>query len=621
MSKIDLKKDAVVFFSNEEYSIVRVASFSKIVIEHSISKDITTVNLDQLTSKPLTTVKKIYLDNYSDKEWNIAKKRYDIIKNIVFKQKTRKDIETIAKKNNVSPTTIYTWVKIYEQTEEISSLVPNTTQRGKSGSRLDKKVENIIEQVLEDLYLNKQRYGFRKIYSHIARECKKLNVEPPHENTIRNRIDAISPKLATKRRLGHKASQSKYNNFEGEFPEGNYPLEVIQIDHTPLDIIVVDKLHRQPIGRPYLTLAIDVYSRMITGFYISLQAPGYFNVSQCLFNSFMKKEVFLNEQKVQGEWNVFGIPRIIHVDNGADLVSSDMQRVCDEFGITLMKRPVARPQFGAHVERVLGRINKEVHNLAGTTFSNIQEKANYDSAKNAVFTIEELNHWITHYIVNIYHNEYHHGIEMTPNVKYEIGIFGDDTTAGTGVLPSIIENTEDIRTALLPTYFRTIQKDGISLNGITYYSDVLRHWIGITNDKKEKIKHKIKLDPLNIQKIFFYDPEIKEYFEVPYKKLYAPVMTLWDLYATKRYLKEQNISNYTEDDLFSAYDVLESIEKKAIDTHKKKKLRKSKPAKITTINSDKSQDIEPLSSQHYDSLFEDIEIFNVSNIKVEDEED
>ena len=621
MSKIDLHNGSVVFFSNEEYTIVRVASFTDIVIEHTVSKEIKTVNLNQLSSKKIANKKKSYIDNYSDKEWHIAKQRYNIIKKLVFKKKTRKDVEKIAREHKVSPTTIYTWMKIYEQTEEISSLVPNTTQRGKSGSRLDKKVENIIEQILENLYLNKQRYGFRKIYSHIARECKKLNIDAPHENTIRNRIAAISPKLATKKRHGHKASQSKYSNFEGEFPEGNYPLEVIQIDHTPLDIIVVDKLHRQPIGRPYLTLAIDVYSRMITGFYISLQAPGYFNVSQCLFNSFMKKEAFLQEQKVEGEWNVFGIPRIIHVDNGADLVSSDMQRVCDEFGITLMKRPVARPQFGAHVERVLGRINKEVHNLTGTTFSNIQEKRDYDSAKNAVFTIEELNHWITYYIVNVYHKEYHHGIKMSPTERYEIGIFGDDTTAGTGVLPSIIENPEDIRTALLPTYFRTVQKDGINLNGITYYSDVLRHWIGITNEKKEKIKHKIKLDPLNIQKIYFYDPEIKEYFEVPYKKLYAPVMTLWDLYATKRYLKEHNVSNYTEDDIFRAYDVLESIEKKAIDKHKKQKIRKSKPAKISTINNAHAEEAKPLDSKHYDSLFDDIEIFKVSNTKDTNAED
>src|SRR5262249_36672907 len=52
------------------------------------------------------------------------------------------------------------------------------------------------------------------------------------------------------------------------------PLEVVQIDHTEIDIIVVDELTRTPLpGRPWLTLAIDVFSRVVTGFHVSMSAP------------------------------------------------------------------------------------------------------------------------------------------------------------------------------------------------------------------------------------------------------------------------------------------------------------------------------------------------------------
>ncbi len=621
MSKINLSTGSDVYFENEKYTIARIISFDEVDIKNISTNNIITVKLNQLSSKLMNSkVEKNYMDNHSELEWKSAKDKYDIIKDLVFKRRTRKEVENIAKKNKKSPTTIYSWINIYEQTEEISSLISNTAKRGKKGSRLDSTVEHIVSQVLEDLYLNKQRSGFRKIYSKISRECNKLNLTAPHENTIRNRIESINPKVATKARDGHKASQKQFNNFEGEFPEGNYPLEVLQIDHTPLDIIVVDKMHRKPLARPYITLAIDVYSRMIAGFYISLQAPGYFNVSQCLLNTFMQKDKFLQEQNVEGDWNIYGLPRIIHVDNGADLVSRDMQRVCDEYGITLMKRPVARPQFGAHVERVLGTLNKEIHNLAGTTRSNIVDKGVYDSEKNASYTIEELTKWITHYIVNIYHKTYHHGIEMTPTQKYTLGIFGDDENAGTGVLPSIIDNYDDMKISLLPTYFRTIQKNGIAIDGITYYSDVLRHWIGIKDNSKNKIKHKIKRDPLNIQKVYFYDPEIKEYFEVPYRKMYAPVMTLWDLYAVKRYLKEKKVSNYSEDDLFEAYDVLENIEKKVADTHKKEKSRKSKPPRISSINNETGEKKNYTSENNFDLLFDEIDTFDVSHKKVNNED-
>ncbi len=619
MAKIDLKIGSLVFFDNEQYKIYRVVNLSEVSIEHTITKKVLTVNTSQLSSKQTDKKEKIYLNNYSDNEWAEAKKRYEIIKNLVFQKRSRKDVEEAGKENDLSAVTIYNWIKIYEQTSEISSLISKTSQRGKKGSRLDEKVENIVQEILEDLYLNKQRYGFRKIFSKIERECKKLNLETPHENTIRNRIETINPKDAMKKRYGYKAANKHFTNYDGEYPEGNYPLEVVQIDHTPLDIIVVDKVYRKPIGKPYLTLAIDVYSRMIAGLYISLQAPGYFNVSQCLLSVFSKKDMFLDEQKVEGTWEIFGLPRVINVDNGADLVSSDMQRVCDEFGITLLKRPVARPQFGAHVERVLGTINKEVHNLSGTTFSNITQKGTYNSQKEATYTIEELTQWITHYIVNIYHKKYHHGINMSPINKYIKGIFGDDDTPGTGILPSIIDEIDNIKIALLPTFYRTIQKDGITLDGITYYSDVLRHWIGITDDTKNRIQHKIKRDPLNIQKIFFYDPEIKEYFEVPYRRMYAPVMTLWDLYAVKRYLKDNKILNYSEEDLFEAYELLENMEKEASTKQKQTKLRKSQYPKMSNLVQTEDTQNEKKIINGFDSLFDDISTFKVTHKKEDDE--
>ena len=51
------------------------------------------------------------------------------------------------------------------------------------------------------------------------------------------------------------------------------PLEVMQIDHTPVDVVIVDERQRLPIGRPWLTLAIDVASRVVLGLSVSLEAP------------------------------------------------------------------------------------------------------------------------------------------------------------------------------------------------------------------------------------------------------------------------------------------------------------------------------------------------------------
>ena len=52
----------------------------------------------------------------------------------------------------------------------------------------------------------------------------------------------------------------------------------MQIVHTLVDVIVVDRASRQPLQRPWLTLAIDVASRMVAGFYLTLEPPSITSV-------------------------------------------------------------------------------------------------------------------------------------------------------------------------------------------------------------------------------------------------------------------------------------------------------------------------------------------------------
>lgn len=617
MSKLNLSIGSKVFYNNQEYVVIRAVDFYTLSIAPSDNKnEIINVNIKDLSSKPQK--EKAQLDTYSDEEWNDAKKKYDAIKDLVFRKKSRAEVEDEALKHNVTAMTLYRWIKTYEESEKISSLISNKHKRGKKGSRIDPVSNKIIEDVIEELYLTKQRIGFPKIYDTIKAECKKIKITPPHENTVRNRIKDIDPKFALKRRFSAKKANEKYGNFEGEYPEGNFPLEVYQIDHTPLDIIVVDEISRKPIGRPHLTLALDVYSRMVAGFYVSLQAPGYFSVSQCLYNAFLPKDDFLKKYHVEGEWEIYGIPSKYAVDNGKDLIGLDMQRVCDEFGMTMVRRPVGRPVYGGQIERILGTINKQIHNLPGSTFSTIAEKGEYDSIKNATFSLEEITQWLTEFIVNKYHNRVHHGIGMTPKQKYFMGIFGDDEHPGTG-LPPIVENIQSIKIALLPAFYRTVQKDGITLDGITYYSDVLRTWINREDEQGNKLKFKVKRDPLSIQKLYFFDPEIKDYFELHYRKLHAPDMTLWDLYAAKRYLKEHNIDDANEDAIFEANERLLEIEKNAKEKTQKHKMRKSKTPKMADIKV-KKQSQSSISQESssvekdtgvFDALFENIETFNI----------
>lgn len=612
MGRLKIKKNQKVFYNNEEYIVIKAINYYTVLIQSADNQNNQLeVLVEQLSSQP--TLNKVILDSISDEEWNIAEQRYEIIKDLLFVSRTKQEVIELAKKHNLAYTTIYRWIKQYEETEQKSSLVPKTKKRGKSGSRLDPNIEAIILDTIEELYLNKQRYSFSKIFRKTKQRCQVEQYEVPHENTVRNRIKKIDPKLALKARHSPRKANRDFDNFDGTFPDGVCPMDVIQIDHTPLDIILVDEKNRNPIGRPTLTLAIDVYSRMVAGFYISLHSTGYFSVNQCLYNTFLPKEEFVKTHDIKGEWNIYGIPRIIHVDNGSELVGADMERVCSELNITLVKRPVGEPQFGAHIERFFSTLKTEIHNLPGTTKSNIQQRDGYNSEKKAAFSIKDLTRWLIQYFINAYHNKIHLGMNNTPVKQYEIGIFGDDENIGIGQLPDMLEDKDSIRITLLPTFYRTLQKDGITLDGITYYADVLRHWINRKDNDKKRPKFKVKRDPLNIKILYFFDPELEEYFEIYYRKIEAPEMTLWDLNAVKRYLKEKNITNYNEEAVFEAYDILEQIEEEAVSNTRKAKLRKSKSIKMKDIKENTKQNIQSSQTidKNIDELFSDIQTFNI----------
>ena len=110
-----------------------------------------------------------------------------------------------------------------------------------------------------------------------------------------------------------------HNRVKPSSLQPSWPLEVVQIDHTPIDVLVVDEWERQPLGRPWLTLAIDVASRFVTGFQISLDRPSSLTVALALTQAVLPKEGWLSDRQPRGDPNPFCCVYVLraHVGLGA----------------------------------------------------------------------------------------------------------------------------------------------------------------------------------------------------------------------------------------------------------------------------------------------------------------
>ncbi|MFX5701149.1 hypothetical protein ABTE07_19995, partial [Acinetobacter baumannii] len=97
----------------------------------------------------------------------------------------------------------------------------------------------------------------------------------PSLTTLINKIKALDPVLVTLHREGKHAAEMEFRVYQMGVSTTR-PLERVEIDHTQLDLFVIDDQTGFPLGKPYITAAIDHHTGSVTGFYISFTPPSAF---------------------------------------------------------------------------------------------------------------------------------------------------------------------------------------------------------------------------------------------------------------------------------------------------------------------------------------------------------
>lgn len=552
--RVDIQVGLLVSHNKDVYRVAQVLGFDSIIGIDVVSGKSVPLSIKQL--QPVMDEVGEYqdVDDIADEDWQIAQARYAAISPLVgIVYLSREEVTRRASEVKVNTATLYRWLQRYKAYGVVAALIPHKRGWKNGHTRIAQDTLNVIEEVINNFYLSKQRPTIQKAVIEVKRLCMLRNIQPPHANTVRARIGKISEKQVLRGR-GHKEkAKNKFLPAAGSFPNADYPLSVIQIDHTPVDIILVDDVYRKPIGKPWITLAIDVYSRMIVGYYLSFDAPSETSVANCVAHAMLPKDEWLVLHQIDSNWNVWGVPKTIHVDNGPEFRSHNFQKSCQIYGIHLEFRPVKQPKYGGHIERLLGTLLLEIHDLPGTTFSNVKHRDGYNSEKEAILTLSEFESWLVTLICKVYHMRLHSAIGMSPSKKWEIGIFGNAEVQGRG-LPAKLSDQMTVLLDFLPSFSRTIQTFGVSIDSLTYYSDVLRRWINAADpDKRSKKREFIfRRNPKDISSIWFFDPDLKQYFKIPFADQSLPSVSIWEYNQAKAALKREGAKDVNEYQILNA---------------------------------------------------------------------
>jgi len=500
------------------------------------------------------------LTDVSDDQWQEARRRLAIIQQLAaLPVRTRACAQVAAEQLQLSVAHAYRLLDRYQADPRLTTLLPARRGRKHGHRRLPELVEEIIEATIDEMYLTRQKPVMSALMAEIRRRCRALDLPSPSRNAVRLRLAARPRAQVVARREGRKAARDRFAPATGCL-DAPWPLSLVQVDHTLVDVIVVDSVTREPIQRPWLTLGIDVCSRCVPGFYLSLEPPSATSVALCIAHSALPKEGWLAARGIEQAWPISGIPERLHLDNAREFRSEALRRGCEQYGVAIDYRPVRTPHYGGHIERLIGTMMGKVHLLPGTTFSDVRVKGDLDPQKYAAMTLQELECWIAHAIAGDYHRNIHRALNMPPLAAWERGIVGDAQTPGRGA-PVAVSDPRRFLIDFLPIEQRLVRRDGVSLHSIHYWSDALSIWIG----RPEKMI--LRYDPRDLSRIYLLAPD-GHYYDVGYRDVRRPPISLWEHRLALKRLRDEGRSLVDEAAIFRTVEQMRKIAEDAIASSK-----------------------------------------------------
>ena len=405
---------------------------------------------------------------------------------------------------------VYRWYRSYRQSEDTRALIPRIDRRGsRRPAQSDRLLELAAEAVEEAFRASPQASGpniLSRLIAKVENENRKVlhgeQLKAPSLSTLYRLLKRTDAYDRVRLREGKSAADKRFRLVKGRVRTGHI-LERVEMDHTPLDLFLIDEKTGLPLGRPTLTVLIDHHSRMLFGYYLSFGDPSAAAVMGALRHAILPKGApaeAIPGLKIENPWPCYGRPDVLVLDNGLEFHGYDLESVAFDLDIRLQYCPKHQPQFKGAVERYLKTINYFFcHQLPGTSFSRLHERGDYDPQKNALLTLGEFKHLFEKWVVDVYAQTMHRGIGTTPWAKWHEGLKYRE--------PELPEGLHALQQRIGLVAERTLRRDGVLLHGIRYNGDALGP---ILRAYGSGVQVRVLYDPEDLGEIQVWGPDAAE---------------------------------------------------------------------------------------------------------------
>jgi len=444
----------------------------------------------------------------------------------------------------VNPETVNDWLKRWKSRNgDIRMLVPGFAARGPAPMCRRTPDQEFYLGLIDRLYLNDRRAKRAAVFRQIvlAYEAAKLD-DPnldwvtPKRATFYRDIDRIAPREKIARQYGKKAADDAFHAV-GKGREAAFRLEIVEIDHTELDIIIKDEYGRE-LGRPTLTVAIDKFTRMILGFYIGMEPAGTYAAMQCLYNAIMPKSYVAEYYpEIVGDWPAYGVPALLVSDNAKEFCSETFLNACAVLGIDTDFNPVKKPEYKGTVERFNRTLTESLLTLLpGKTFQSVKERGDYNSSKKADLQLHDIRMIFTNWVIADYSTRLHSQTMRVPRQAWE-----EEVEKNPVRLPMKVSELD----MLLGMYeVRVLSRQGVKFKDIYYNSPQLTNLLNIPGWNREI---QLRINPADLNTISVIHPQTDKLFTVPsINPAYTDGLTLEQHKAIRKQAREKG-EDYRKD--------------------------------------------------------------------------
>jgi putative transposase len=363
-------------------------------------------------------------------------------------------------------------------------LLPRTRDRGNQTERLPEKTRQLVNDFIDGDYESLKQKTMYASWIGLKRECEARNMPAPSYKTFTLKVHQKAGFQQTLKRQGRRAAYAQepfYLDLDLKTPRhGDRPFEIGHIDHTELDVEVISSCTGQVLGRPWLTLLTDAFSRRVLAFYVTFDAPSYRSCMMILRECVRRHE---------------RLPQFVVLDGGREFNSIYFETLLARYECTKKTRPPAKARFGSVCERMFGTANTHlVHNLLGNTqiTRNVRQVTkSVNPEQHATWPLPELFDRLSDYFYEVYDTIAHPALGQSPREAYERGM------AATGTRPQKqIAYDLEFQIWTLPTTAKGTAKvspgRSVKINYLYYWSEALRE------PAVERREVAVRYDPFDI---------------------------------------------------------------------------------------------------------------------------